>query len=40
MVREVKEYRPYADMAKFCREIGKYVNEKEVARSERYGTLQ
>jgi DNA uptake protein ComE-like DNA-binding protein len=40
MLREFKEYRPYADIAKFRREIGKYVNEKEVARLERYVTLQ
>ena len=35
MVREFKEYRPWKDMATFRREIGKYVNEKEVARLER-----
>jgi DNA uptake protein ComE-like DNA-binding protein len=40
MVREFKEYRPWKDMATFRREIGKYVNEKEVARLERYVTLQ
>jgi DNA uptake protein ComE-like DNA-binding protein len=40
MLREFKEYRPYKDMAQFRREIGKYVNEKEVARLERYVTLQ
>jgi DNA uptake protein ComE-like DNA-binding protein len=40
MLREFKEYRPYKDMAQFRREIGKYVNAKEVARLERYVTLQ
>jgi DNA uptake protein ComE-like DNA-binding protein len=40
MLREFKEYRPYDNIAKFRREIGKYVNEKEVARLERYVTLQ
>lgn len=39
MLREFKEYRPYNDIAKFRREIGKYVNEKEVARLERYVTI-
>lgn len=36
MLREFKEYRPYPNIEKFRREIGKYVNEKEVARLERY----
>ena len=36
MLREFKEYRPYPNVEKFRREIGKYVNEKEVARLERY----
>ena len=36
MLHEFKEYRPYPNIAKFRREIGKYVNEKEVARLERY----
>ena len=40
MLREFKEYRPYKDMAQFRREIGKYVNEKEVARLERYVGVQ
>jgi len=39
MLHEFKEYRPYKDMSQFRREIGKYVNEKEVARLERYVTL-
>ena len=40
MLHEFKEYRPYRDIAQFRREIGKYVNAKEVARLERYVTLQ
>jgi hypothetical protein len=36
MLREFKEYRPYPNIEKFRREMGKYVNEKEVARLERY----
>ena len=36
MLREFKEYRPYKAMDQFRREIGKYVDEKEVARMERY----
>lgn len=40
MLHEFKEYRPYKDLAQFRREIGKYVNAKEVARLERYVTLQ
>ncbi len=39
MLREFKEYRPYPNMEKFRREIGKYVNAREVARFERYVTL-
>jgi len=39
MLREFKEYRPYKSMEQFRREIGKYVNDKEVARFERYVTL-
>lgn len=39
MLREFREYRPYRDMAQFRREIGKYVDAKEVARLERYVTL-
>ena len=39
MLREFKEYRPYQNIAQFRREMGKYVNEKEVARLERYVTL-
>jgi DNA uptake protein ComE-like DNA-binding protein len=36
MLREFKEYRPYRSIEQFRREIGKYVNEQEVARLERY----
>ncbi|MBI3934594.1 MAG: hypothetical protein HY316_07850 [Acidobacteria bacterium] len=39
MLREFKEYRPYKNLEQFRREMGKYVNEKEVARLERYITL-
>ena len=39
MVREFLEYQPYSDMDHFRREIGKYVDENEVARFERYMTL-
>jgi DNA uptake protein ComE-like DNA-binding protein len=36
MLHEFEEYRPYAAIAQFRREMGKYVNEGEVARLERY----
>ena len=39
MAHEFEEYRPYADMEQFRREIGKYVDEDEVARLERYVPL-
>lgn len=39
MLREFKEYRPYRSIEQFRREIGKYVNEREVARLERYVTI-
>ena len=39
MLREFKEYRPYQAIEQFRREIGKYVDDKEVARLERYVTL-
>jgi DNA uptake protein ComE-like DNA-binding protein len=39
MLREFKEYRPYQNIERFRKEIGKYVNAKEVARLERYITL-
>lgn len=40
MLREFKEYRPYSSMAQFRREIGKYVNARELGRLERYVTVQ
>ena len=40
MLREFKEYRPYRTIEQFRKEIGKYVNAKEVARLERYVTIQ
>ena len=39
MVHEFEEYRPYTTMEQFRREIGKYVDEDEVARLESYVTL-
>ena len=39
MVREFLEYRPYADLSVFDREIGKYVDDAEVARLRSYVTL-
>ena len=36
MVHEFEEYRPYTSMEQFRREIGKYVDEDEVARLESY----
>lgn len=39
MLGEFKEYRPYTAMAQFRREIGKYVDDDEVARLERYLTI-
>jgi DNA uptake protein ComE-like DNA-binding protein len=40
MLREFKEYRPYRSVEQFRREIGKYVDAKEVARLERYITIR
>jgi DNA uptake protein ComE-like DNA-binding protein len=40
MLREFKEYRPYDSIERFRREIGKYVDDAEVARLERYVTLR
>lgn len=40
MLREFKEYRPYTSIAQFRKEIGKYVNGREVARLERYVVIQ
>jgi DNA uptake protein ComE-like DNA-binding protein len=39
MVREFKEYRPWTSFEQFRKEIGKYVDKKEVARLEKYVTL-
>jgi DNA uptake protein ComE-like DNA-binding protein len=39
MLREFKEYRPYQSIAQFRREIGKYVSDEEVARFERFITV-
>ncbi len=39
MAHEFEEYRPYTSLEQFRREIGKYVDAKEVARLERYVTL-
>ncbi len=36
MVREFLEYRPYTAITQFRKEIGKYVDDKEVARLEQY----
>ncbi len=36
MAHEFEEYRPYSNMEQFRREIGKYVDDGEVARLERY----
>lgn len=40
MLAEFKEYRPYTSIEQFRREIGKYVDKAEVARLERYITIQ
>ena len=39
MLHEFKEYRPYSNIQQFRREIGKYVDDDEVARLERYVTV-
>ena len=39
LLHEFKEYRPYPRIEQFRREIGKYVSDDEVARLERYVTL-
>jgi DNA uptake protein ComE-like DNA-binding protein len=39
MLHEFKEYRPYKSIEQFRREIGKYVNDRELGRLERYVTL-
>lgn len=40
MLHEFKEYRPYTNIEQFRREIGKYVDEEEVARLEQYVTIR
>lgn len=40
MVYEFKEYRPYSNIEKFRKEIGKYVNAKEIARLQRFVTVE
>ena len=40
MVREFKEYRPWKTKEQFEKEIGKYVNAKEVARLWRYVVIE
>ena len=39
MLHEFKEYRPYKSIEQFRREIGKYVDKKELARLEAYVTM-
>lgn len=39
MLHEFEEYRPYKSMEQFRREIGKYVDDKELARLERFVSL-
>jgi DNA uptake protein ComE-like DNA-binding protein len=39
MLHEFEEYRPYQSIEQFRREIGKYVDDDELARLERYVTL-
>lgn len=39
MAHEFEEYRPYTSWSQFNREIGKYVDQREVARYRRYVTL-
>ncbi len=40
MAHEFEEYRPYKSMEQFRREIGKYVDDKELARLERFVYLE
>ncbi len=40
MRHEFEEYRPYRNIEQFRREIGKYVDDEEVARLERYVTIR
>jgi DNA uptake protein ComE-like DNA-binding protein len=39
MLREFKEYRPYSSIEQFRREMGKYVDDAEVARLEKYVSI-
>ena len=39
LLHEFKEYRPYRNIQQFRREIGKYVDDDELARLERYVTV-
>ena len=39
MLHEFKECRPYESLDRFPRETGKYVSEAEVARFQRYVTI-
>ncbi|WP_119165609.1 helix-hairpin-helix domain-containing protein [Algihabitans albus] len=39
MIHEFEEYRPYGDIEQFNREIGKYVDDAEVARLRSYVVL-
>jgi len=39
MLHEFKEYRPYKAIDQFRREIGKYVDKREIARLERYVSI-
>ena len=40
MAHEFEEYRPYTNMEQFRKEIGKYVDDKELARLERFVYLK
>jgi DNA uptake protein ComE-like DNA-binding protein len=40
LLREFREYRPYRSIEQFRREMGKYVDDGEVARLERYLTIR
>ena len=40
MLREFKEYRPYTSMDQFRREIGKYVDDAELLRLERFVAIR
>jgi DNA uptake protein ComE-like DNA-binding protein len=40
MTHEFEEYRPYTEMEEFQTEIGKYVDQEEVARLQRYVTIR